>query len=44
MRRRTRLGVYSVHLGSLELARFYAKDKASARRKVMRYLRVQKER
>lgn len=44
MRRRKGLSIYSVHLGSLELARFYAKDKASARRKLMKHLRVQKER
>lgn len=44
MKRRTGLGVYSVHLGSLELARFYAKDKASVRRKLVKCLRIEKER
>lgn len=44
MKRRKGLGVYSVHLDGLELARFYAKDRASARRCLMKHLRIQKER
>jgi len=38
------MNIYSLHLGKRELARLYAEDKASAIRKLMRHIKVVKER